>query len=578
MKCFLTVVFLFFSAGYCTAQSLLQRKVNISIARAPLSSVLKSVEKQGDFYFSYNSNLINGDSLVSVHYMAGTVEGLLKHLFGSRFQYRESDRYIVIVAANQLQTWYVSGFISDFATGLPIANATVYETRHLASAMTDDKGYFKLQLKEQPSVVDINISKISYADTIIQISAAAAQNVSVSITPVSYSLDSIVIGSKIVESTWLAKMLISSRQRMNSLNLGGFISQQPFQFSLTPGLGTHGRMGSQVIDRFSMNIIGGYTAGIDGFELGSVFNIVKNDVRYVQVGGVFNMVGGNTYGAQLGGVYNQVMGSVEGVQVGGVANISLGSVNGAQIAGVYGQASNMEGVQVGGIMNLTKDTFSGVQVAGVLNYAKNVDGVQVAGVLNNANEAMAGVQISGVINRTKHLKGAQIGLINFADTSEGYSIGLLNIVKKGYHKLSISSTDLNAINIGFKSGNHRLYGILMAGASINSNNKSFSAGYGFGTVFRLSNRFSFNPEAINSMVYTGDIENVDYVTRLHLHARYTISRGLTIFAGPAISLGYINQKQVSEGYINDISKGLPSMSLSNDFKCWIGWSAGVDIF
>ena len=49
---------------------------------------------------------------------------------------------------------------------------------------------------------------------------------------------------------------------------------------------------------------------------------------------------------------------------------------------------------------------------------------------------MNGLQLSAGVNYTRKLKGVQIGIVNIADTSEGYSIGLINIVRKGYHKLT----------------------------------------------------------------------------------------------------------------------------------------------
>lgn len=35
------------------------------------------------------------------------------------------------------------------------------------------------------------------------------------------------------------------------------------------------------------------------------------------------------------------------------------------------------------------------------------------------------------------MKGVQLGLINIADTIDGIGLGLINIVMKGYHKLSV---------------------------------------------------------------------------------------------------------------------------------------------
>jgi hypothetical protein len=73
-------------------------------------------------------------------------------------------------------------------------------------------------------------------------------------------------------------------------------------------------MSGQVINNFSLNIFGGYSGGVDGMELGGLFNIDKKDAQYFQAAGLFNMVGGNTNGVQLAGISNTVLKSVQGVQ------------------------------------------------------------------------------------------------------------------------------------------------------------------------------------------------------------------------------------------------------------------------
>ena len=54
-----------------------------------------------------------------------------------------------------------------------------------------------------------------------------------------------------------------------------FFETRPFQVSLVPGLGSHGKMSGQVVNNFSLNVFGGYTAGTNGSELGGLFNIDK---------------------------------------------------------------------------------------------------------------------------------------------------------------------------------------------------------------------------------------------------------------------------------------------------------------
>jgi len=58
----------------------------------------------------------------------------------------------------------------------------------------------------------------------------------------------------------------------------------------------------------------------------------------------------------------------------------------------------------------------------------------------------------------------QLGLINIADTSEGYSIGLINIVVKGMHRLVSPPNEVTNTNVAFKTGNKKkLYSILEVG-------------------------------------------------------------------------------------------------------------------
>jgi hypothetical protein len=106
--------------------------------------------------------------------------------------------------------------------------------------MTDENGRFRLQLKEKKSSVSINVSKVSYADTLILLSSDQPQDIRIGIEQVSYTMDTITISG--VEKNWLAGAFLSSKQTMNSLNLDNFFSKQPFQVSLTPGLGSHGLM------------------------------------------------------------------------------------------------------------------------------------------------------------------------------------------------------------------------------------------------------------------------------------------------------------------------------------------------
>jgi hypothetical protein len=335
--------------------------------------------------------------------------------------------------------------------------------------------------------------------------------------------------------------------------------------SFTPGLGTHGNLSAQVVNNFSFNILGGYNGGVNGFELGGLFNIDKKSVQYLQIGGLFNIVGGRVNGVQIGGINNTVLDAVHGLQIGGVSNLVRGKFDGFQLGGVYNHVS---------------DSVKGLQLAGVGNFAKNnVSGTQVAGVLNISNREMKGTQISGVLNYAKKLKGVQIGLINIADSSEGYSIGLINIVLKGYHKLSLSTDEVLNLNAAFKTGNSKLYSILKGGMNVSDSQKVYTFGYGIGTAIRAGKTVSINPEVTAQQLYLGSWTDLNLLSKAQLNLNIRLGKYISVFAAPVFNVYYSKQQTVPKGYRAVIPPaGYRSYDLGGQVRGWVGWNAGITFF
>lgn len=574
------------------AQGILERKINIDAKHKRIAEILKIVEQQANFYFSYNNKIINEDSFVTVLVKNKPVKTLLDLLFGDNMQYIESNDHLIIQPSVYSNYGYISGYIVDINTGEPVSYATVFEQQQLISTMTDERGFFKLPLKERRLKTNLSVSKLSYKDTVITIPVSSPMGIKISLQPTRYELDSVVVSG--VEKNWLAGFFISSKQTMNSLNLSNFFTKQPVQFSLTPGLGTHGSMASQVINKFSLNLLGGYTAGVDGFEMGGLFNIVKGDMGYAQVAGMFNVVGGEIKGAQVAGLYNSGLKSMHGFQAAGLANIMMKDVAGVQIAGVYNFSSNIHGVQIAGTGSVNIQNCYGAMVAGTFNVSKNTTGVQLAGNVNVNTQQLKGVQIAGNLNICKgevngvqlaslfnyagKLKGVQIAFLNIADSSDGYSIGIVNLIIHGYHKLSVSSNEWQPVNIAYKSGNAKLYSILVVGTQLDTKHKAYSYGYGIGSDRRIAKKFYLNPELTHQYIYNGKSSNQNLLSRFQLNLKYRLGKYADIYAGPAVSLLYSKQTEPIEGYKYDFSNGYPSFSISKQANGWIGWNLGLDLF
>jgi hypothetical protein len=625
------LVFLFFPGPHCFAQNLYQI-VSLNIQQQPLETALSAITKSNKIYFSYSSNYIPKDSIVSINVKNNTVKEVLDILLSEKFEYRESNNYIILrPAPNRLvlvpqevtdkDNWYtVEGRVMDERTGAKIYQASVYEKRLLSSTLTDRDGYFKLRLRKSENEIALTVSKELYRDVTLVILPSTIVHPG---GKEGYSTDD----PQKVERTVLGRLFISSRQKIQSLNLSGFFTDRPFQASLTPGLSTHGMFNSQVVNKFSLNLVGGYTTGTEGFEMAGVFNINKQNVSFLQIAGGFNVVGGNLKGVQVAGVSNTVMSKVEGVQIAGVINDVRGSTDGVQIAGVLNKVKqdvdnvqiagainsvegSVKGIQIAGAINTVKDTLEGVEIAGAINQVKgslsgmqiagginkadgDVDGFQLAGGLNLAGKSVKGVQlssignksggetkgaqISAIYNYSKKLTGFQLGIFNIADSSSGVSLGLLNIIKTGYHKVAISSNEVMNTNLSFISGNSKFYSIITGSTNISGNNKAYALGLGVGHDFILSKRSIVSATLTLSNVYLGNKKELDYMNRISVVYNFTVLKGISIYAGPAFSLYLKNNKEKIDGY-KEITPGNFAFDIDKDVKGWVGFEAGLRLF
>ncbi len=609
----LTLIILFITAPLLTmAQPFLNQAVSINAKNKPVGEVLKSIGKQGGFYFSYNSELIKDDSLVSITANNKSVRQILGMLFDKNFEYTETKTHIIIQPSAAMY-WYATGYVKDEMTGEGIAYASVYEKTQFVSTLTNELGYFRLRLRDRNKTATISVSKSWYADTAIVISPQTKQDVKVGIKPKNFELDSFVVTRKTgVEGNWLSRMFLSSKQRMQGMNLGKFFADKPYQTSFIPGLSTHGSMSSQSVNKFSFNVLGGYTGGVNGFEMAGVFNINKTNVRGAQLAGIFNMADGNVSGLQIAGVYNHVMkasegwqfagvsnlvnadlagiqiggvynhvwGAIEGAQICGVTNLAKGSVEGAQISGAANYAdSTVNGTQIAGFVNIAIEKTKGVQIAGAANYAHDtLEGTQIASFANIAIDEMQGTQVSAFFNYAKHVKGVQIGIINIADTSSGASIGLFSFIVKGYHKLTVSTNELTNIHVAGKLGTRKVYNIFSFGVNA-GNNIALTAGYGIGRQFNIGKRFSINPEISANQLYLGDFEYTNGFFRFELGLNYKFNKYLSAYVAPSYNYCYIDQVKFPSGYRNDIPNvGFAGTQQATFWSSWIGWSVGVNIF
>ncbi|WP_146154447.1 peptidase associated/transthyretin-like domain-containing protein [Chitinophaga ginsengisoli] len=628
----LMILIAFFYGSYASyAQSPLNKTVTVDADRRPLAVVLDNISMQGGFHFSYVKEFIHDDSLVTIHVSNRSVKQVLDILFQGNFQFREiGDQIIIQPGTSSKEKWFVvSGHVKDAITGSPITNASVYETMQLISTMTNDQGYYRIRLREKErTAAMLTVSKELYRDTIMLIPSGHDQELDASIKPAPPIQLSVVDINKYthVEQTMFGRFFLSSRQRMQSLNLSDFFTKQPYQYSLVPAIGTHGKIGSQVINKFSMNFIGGYTAGLSGVEIAGVFNIDQKDVKWVQLAGIFNIVGGRMTGVQLAGIHNHTLDSLKGFQAAGISNmvkygfrglqasgvynqtgadskgaqlsgvishsggnlqglqaagaigLARGTVSGAQLAGLANYSQGIGGAQISGALNVNIDTTNGAQISGLINYTKRVKGAQIAGAMNVAIDTVSGAQISGLVNYAGLLKGVQIGVLNYADSSDGYSIGLFSFVRRGYHQVQIYTNEVMDLNVAYKSGNKKLYSLLVAGMTL-GDRKAYSFGYGIGHDFRLSPSTFITADVTSQYVYLGNWDATNTMVRLQAVWNRRLAKNITFFAGPTFTVYYSDKLDVSDPeHEIKVPRHYSPFDFGAGVLGWFGWHIGLGFF
>lgn len=562
------------------SQMMLEKKVRITRTDdLTLRQMLDTLSAENDFYFSYESTLLQLDTPLKAEQFSGSIGDFLIQELGDEYEYKELPGYIIIRYApekldleaeieTRFKTVTVKGYIKNIRTNEGVSLASVYDKHSLASTLTDKKGYFKLKYKKFDSSIWLTLSKENYRDTTFLLLptvsiVAEKENRRFRYLPGDST-------TRELEDSFLGRMFIGFRQRLQGMNVGSFFAESPVQMSLTPGLSSKGMFSSQTISNFSLNLIGGYTAGIEGIEIAGIFNINKRDVKSVQVGGIFNMVGGGSSGFQVAGIYNSVYKSVNGLQIGGIYNHVRGNVNGLQIGGIGNQVNNNADVQIAGIVNHAKKS-NHFQLAGIANNTLKSAGFQLAGISNLAADTV-NHQIAAIVNRAKKVNGFQFALINIAKEND-YPVGFLNFIKNGEKNLTFALDESGFTHVAFRSGGRKMYGIFGAAYQLREVDTPYAFELGIGIHLVPDRKFSLDTEFVTLTASDFAFVN-NHIQSFRLLPGLNVGNHFRIFAGPSLNFAFLDPGQ---GNFTDGWNILEKTTSNGIYRSYGGITGGVQM-
>jgi len=421
---------LFFSPSIflfvCGAESSpLQHTVSVDADNVTVEETLELLEKQTNLTFSYNPEQFPIDSTLSLHAQNVSVEQVLRSTLGSNTTYRTIGNIVILRTElpdrhAKKKNVSVAGAITDKKSGKKIENATVLLLDSKYAAQTASTGGFDLAISSKDQYMELYISKKNYRDTVLHIPADKAIAIDVALEPI--GADEVQLRNSIdpqnsIEKLSIVKLSVPEKQSTFRENVKQYTANMDAQISVVPFIGTNMLTNSVTKNKISFNLFAGYSGGVEGFELGSLVNIVHDDVNGAQIGGFANVVGGSVSGLQMGGVGNNSRKNISGVQVAGTYNIVLDSIRGMQVAGYFNLAHGQtRGMQLCGFANTSSGVVRGMQLSGFANVGLDtVRGVQFSGFANYGKTNIRGSQVSGYANIAKNVKGAQIaGFSNVA--------------------------------------------------------------------------------------------------------------------------------------------------------------------
>jgi hypothetical protein len=550
----------------------LERIVTLKANNQPLNEVFKSISNQTTVVFSYSQPFDDRRKVV-LNCEKKPLRLVLNELLKpAGCTYKIKDKYIIIKYETKpiVPPSVLTGYVYNAADSTTISQASIYVKQTKNSAVSNDYGFFSLSYSNKLPNINVSFAKEDYKDTslviynrnkqevLIYLYPRAVKKDTLPASPVATAKDSIALPKE--DSLLLAKknyinslLEKSNRFNANLRNISDHMFSN-FSVSLIPYIGTNHLLSVNTVNKYALNIIGGYSLGTEAMEIGGLFNIDRGNVKGAQVAGLFNLVGDSVKGVQVAGVLNITgkqmagfqqagimninIGTMKGMQIGGFLNLNTKKLSGATLAGIGTMSDTLAGAAMGGIFNWNQYSDQSMEMSCMFNhsgYGKN--NCQLTGYVNHTKHGTTRFQIAGFVNRADTLTGFQLGVYNYANAASGIPIGFLSIVKKGYHKMEVSTDELTFGTVAFGTGVSRYHNILLVGRNLRKPNL-WTIGYGVGSDVALKNDrwkvcFNLTTQRIAEAYKKG---GPNVLNKFYVGAGFLIFPKFRIDAGPTFNL------------------------------------------
>lgn len=184
----MTLLFLFAALFQLQANNSYSQntKISLDIKNSSIEKILQTIEEKSEFYFLYNSKLIDVDRKADIQAKEESISSVLNRLFNAEdVEYEVKGTQIILhpkemnriaselMAGIRQQKRAISGKITD-QQGEPIIGANIVEKGTTNGTVTDIDGNFSLQVGEEAVV---QITYIGYLEQEIPATSTALSNI-----------------------------------------------------------------------------------------------------------------------------------------------------------------------------------------------------------------------------------------------------------------------------------------------------------------------------------------------------------------------------------------------------------------
>jgi TonB-linked SusC/RagA family outer membrane protein len=178
----LAIVIVLFTAFQVKAYPSLGQTVSLSMNNTEIKKVLKSIERDGDFRFLFNSDLKDIKKRVTVNIINAPVNEALNSLFsGTNLTFKVLNNNLIVVKSTdeeENKAVKVTGKITG-ENGAALSGVTVLEKGTSNGTSTDNDGSFTLTVADNATLV---VSSIGYETQEVKVSGRSVINITLKVS------------------------------------------------------------------------------------------------------------------------------------------------------------------------------------------------------------------------------------------------------------------------------------------------------------------------------------------------------------------------------------------------------------